>query len=128
MEMRIGAKKPKTFHNQEEPDAKALDCLAMDEGVAAHDGVEVLVDEEKLSEQVLDPANFFGAMDELFEADPTGRTSGLASVAKPVPKKKRSGAKGKAMDCIPDLKKEIEAGDEEDSEVEEEDADKEEVE
>ena len=40
-------------------------------------------------------------MDELFAADPTGRSSGFAAVAKPVPKKDRSKKKGDALSAMP---------------------------
>jgi hypothetical protein len=107
--MRAAAKKPKTSHNTEEPDAKILESLSKYNGGAAEDGIEIAVLEEGSDDEVLDPNQFFGNLDELFDADPTGRSSGLASVAKPVPKKKRSGAKGKALDCLPKGAEEEEA-------------------
>ena len=43
LEMRAGAKRPKTSHNQEEPNAKVSECLAGDPGAPSEDGLELVV-------------------------------------------------------------------------------------
>ena len=44
--------------------------------------------------------SLFGELDGLFTEDPTGRSSGLVTVQKPVPKKQL--AKGRVMGAIPE--------------------------
>ena len=54
-----------------------------------------------MCEDVLDPDDLLGNLDELFTEDPAGRSSGYSAVAKPVPKKERSKVKGDALSAMP---------------------------
>ena len=56
-----------------------------------------------VSEDVLDADTLLGDLDAMFAEDSTGRNSGSACVAAPVPKKLRSKKKGDAMSCLPAL-------------------------
>ena len=97
LEMRAASKRPRASHNREDPDREVLEPLDDEAGEHESD-IEVI---GELCEDIADPTLFFADVATCFAEDDTGRSSGLLSVAAPVPKKHRSKAKGKALECIP---------------------------
>ena len=94
----LGAKRPKVCLNTDHPDEALLERV---DAAIPDDIMELEEEVLRVCEDVLDPKALLGDMDELFKHDPTGRSSGFAAVAKPVPKKDRSKKKGDAFSAMP---------------------------